>query len=93
MAIGDKVFATKPFGYNGQTLDPRQVVELAGCRNDEKLVRMGYFNPMPKGKVETFKCGVCGAIFVTEGDRFIHGNRRHGGATEKPAELEASAAA
>lgn len=96
MTIGEMVYATRPFGYNGKQLDPRQVVNLGGCRNDEKLMGMGYFAPVQKPgkgkKVELWQCGVCGENFLTESDRFIHGNNRHGGKFEKdePVKLEAS---
>ena len=76
MAIGDLVFTKRAFGYGSEELDARQVTELKGLPNDEKLMRLGYFMPVPEG-AKLFKCGVCGAKFMDEQARTIHGNNKH----------------
>ena len=76
MAIGDKVYPDRPMVYGGRHLDARQVTELLGLRNDELLQKMGRLVPVPGG-AEMFKCGECGAEFVDEVARGIHGNNRH----------------
>jgi hypothetical protein len=76
MAIGDLVYANKSFTYGGQALDRLQVVKLKGLLNDESMLRHGHFVPVPDD-VELFKCGICGAEFVAEAARTVHGNNRH----------------
>ena len=49
---------------------------MAGLRNDEKLIRLGYVNDLSI-KAETFTCGECGAEFVDLGTRDAHGQRQH----------------
>jgi len=74
--MAKKYWARRPFTYAGQELDRGQITELIGARNDEKLVRLGYFAPVEK-KAETFQCAVCGAEFVGYAEREYHGNKRH----------------
>jgi len=76
MAIGDKVYATRPMVYGGTHLDSRQVTELLGLRNDELLLDMGRLVPVSDG-AELKECGKCGAEFLDESARRIHGNKRH----------------
>jgi hypothetical protein len=89
MSIGDKVYASKSFGYAGEQLDQRQVIELKGLRNDEKLLRHGLFKPLPDENTELYECGRCGAKFLTEDARTVHGVKRHAGEKEEPAEIVA----
>ena len=76
MAIGDLVYANKEFTYGGQALDRLQVVKLKGFRLDESLLAHGHFIPVPDG-AELFQCGECGAEFLAETARDVHGHNRH----------------
>ena len=87
MAKGDRVVSLSTMVYGGQIVDKGQVIELRELRNDEALVRQGKLTPASRGKRGLYECGVCGAFFVNEGARNVHGNRRH--AAEKAATLVA----
>jgi len=78
-------WARRPFGYAGQELDRGQIVELVGAKNDEKLIRLGYFAPVEK-KAETYKCAECGAEFIGLAERTHHGDKRHSGKALTPEE-------
>lgn len=70
-------WATRPFGYAGQELDRGQIFELAGARNDEKLVRLGYVQPY-QGKVgDLVECAGCGGLFLGHNERIQHYEKRH----------------
>jgi len=76
MAIGDVVYAAAPMVYGGTTLDAKQVIELRGLKLDVLLLKQKRFVPTPKdGK--RVECGECGAVFLDETARRIHGNNRH----------------
>jgi hypothetical protein len=62
--------------YGGKTVDRRQVVELKGLRNDDGLLRHEQLVLVPKGH-EFVKCGECGAEFMEEATRTVHGDLRH----------------
>jgi len=85
MATKRRYWAKRPFGYAGQDLDRGQIVELISARNDEKLIRLGYFAPVEK-KAETFRCAVCGAEFIGPAERTYHGDKRHSGKVLTPEE-------
>lgn len=68
--------ANRPFGYGDLQLDRGQVFELAGFRNDEKLVRLNYCAEAPKG-LQAAVCSECGAGFVGDAERAAHGSDRH----------------
>lgn len=71
-------FALREFAYDDETgvLDRGQVVELRGHVNDAKLVRVHYLAPCHPGQ-ELVQCGNCGALFIDEHARYVHGERRH----------------
>jgi hypothetical protein len=72
----EEFYATRPFEYNGRDLDRGQILgELDGCRNDEKLVRLGYVAKVPNGTFS--ECGKCGARFIDQPLRNGHVKRRH----------------
>lgn len=64
------------FQYNGMQLDWGQVIRLRGARNDEKLLRLGHFQPVD-ARAERCQCGVCGAEFIGLEMREAHGDLRH----------------
>jgi hypothetical protein len=75
--VGAQVWAKRPFDYAAQSLDRGQVIELAGARNDEKLVRLGYLEPWKGSKRELHICDECGAQFVGLRERTVHFEKRH----------------
>ena len=72
-----KVWAKRPIGYNGQDIDRGQVFTLAGARNDEKLVRLGYVEPWDGKARDLHECAACGAQFIGGNERQGHYERRH----------------
>ena len=72
-----KVWAKRPIGYNGQDIDRGQVFTLAGARNDEKLVRLGYDEPWDGKARDLHECNACGAQFVGGNERQGHYEKRH----------------
>lgn len=81
-------WAKRPFEYAGKELDRGQITKLAGARNDEKLVRLGYFGILDSAS-ETFACSVCGAEFIGFAERDAHGKKRHAGRALSPAQEDA----
>jgi hypothetical protein len=71
------VWAKRPFDYGIVSLDREQTFELAGSRNDEKLLRLGYVEPYSGGKRELNTCDECGAVFLTLRGREMHFEKRH----------------
>ena len=71
-----KVWATRPYQYNGQQLDRGQVFEMANARNDERLELLGYLKPLEKG-TQLHTCAECGAEFTGIQERTAHGRKRH----------------
>jgi len=61
---------------NERQLDRGQIVELEGCVNDEKLVRLAYVALAPK-RATVVQCGECGAEFITDEGLASHGRERH----------------
>lgn len=57
-------------------VDRGQLVELVGCVNDEKLVRLGYVSSASKG-IAIVACKVCGGKFTTDEALSSHGRERH----------------
>jgi len=72
-----EVVTTKAFSYGGGELDAGQVVRLKGFVNDDKLLRFGYFR-LPTEDDGRCECGECGAVFIADNYRTVHGNKRHG---------------
>jgi len=71
--------ARRTFEYdNSLHLDRGQLFNLAGHRNDEKLVRIGFVEEVVR-KITPVQCGVCGQKFVDEYSLNSHGNMRHSG--------------
>jgi hypothetical protein len=87
--VADLYSARRPFGYGSEMLSPGQVVELGGFLNDEKLIRLGYLEPV-KGKVNPLPCRVCGAKFLDDGYRDRHGAKAHGPKPADPREEDAA---
>lgn len=81
--------ARRPFGYGDVMLSPGQVVELGGFSNDEKLIRLGYLEPV-KGKVSPLQCRLCGGQFLDEGFRDRHGKSAHPSRPMSPQEEDAA---
>jgi len=88
--MAKKYWARRPFTYAGQELDRGQITELVGARNDEKLVRLGYFAPVER-KAKTFQCAICGAEFIGPAERTHHGDKRHSGKVLTPEEEDRQA--
>ncbi len=59
-----KVKAKRVFNYNGYDLEAGEVFELAGCRNDEKLLTYGFLDEV-KGESGIIHC-TCGKKFMEE---------------------------
>jgi len=72
-----KAWAKRPFDYNGQSLDRGQVFTLAGARNDEKLLRLGYVDAWDGKAKDLHECAACGAQFVGGNERQGHYEKRH----------------
>ena len=62
--------------YAGNDLDRGQLMDLKGMPLDEKLERLGYVAKVDE-HARPAQCGVCGAWFLSERFRDLHGNRRH----------------
>ncbi len=75
--MGEKVLARRPIGYNGADVDRGQVFELAGARNDEKLLKWGYVEAWKGKKTDLHECAACGAQFVGGNERQGHYEKRH----------------
>lgn len=86
--MSQKYFARRPFGYAGRDLDRGQVVPLAGAQNDEKLVRLGYFQALEEGQ-GVVQCGHCHAQFIDHRTLQAHGNDRHRARVLTPHEEDA----
>lgn len=71
-----EVVTTKKFSYGGEQLDVGQVVRLKGFRNDSKLLGLGYFR-LPTENDDRKTCAECGAVFVADNLRTVHGDNRH----------------
>ena len=74
---GSKVWAKRPIGYGTQEIDRGQVFELAGARNDEKLLRLGYIAPFEGKAKDMVECAACGAQFIGGDERRGHYEKRH----------------
>lgn len=74
---GDLVYASKPINYGIVNLDKFQVTQLLGLRNDELLLRQKKLVPVV-GITETYECSECGAKFIDEFHREMHGHTHHG---------------
>ncbi len=74
---GSKVWAKRPIGYGSQEIDRGQVFELAGARNDEKLLRLGYIAPFEGKPKDLVECAACGAQFIGGDERRGHYEKRH----------------
>jgi hypothetical protein len=66
------------FTYHGVNYDRGQLMALIGGPRDEQLQRMGYVQPAPPEEKHLHaQCGSCGAWFLTEQFRDMHGRQRH----------------
>jgi hypothetical protein len=75
---GDYCVARRTFAYTDDLpLDRGQVFRLTGQLNDEKLIRLGYVDPVGQKPKTTYPCRVCGKEFVEMGLRDGHGKARH----------------
>ena len=75
--MGSKVWAKRPIGYGSQEIDRGQVFDLAGARNDEKLLRLGYIAPFEGKPKDLVECAACGAQFIGGDERRGHYEKRH----------------
>lgn len=71
---GKRVWAKRPFVYNGQSLDRGQIFRLVGARNDRKLIDLNYVGEV-SDTAETYQCALDGAEFVDLATRHAHGQR------------------
>jgi len=63
--------------YAGHQLFRGQLINLQRRKNDDALVRFGYFEPF-EGKIDqACQCGECGRLFDEESARTEHGRRAH----------------
>lgn len=70
-----EVWATRPYAYDGVSLDRGQVFRLKGLRNDKLLTDLDYCQA-----VETpgrFPCRVCASVFMDPWALEGHGKLRH----------------
>ena len=84
-------YVRRPFDYAGEELDRGQIIELKGARNDEKLLRLGYVQELPRN-TGFRECGVCFKKFVGEGERNGHAEMRHSDRYKGMTALEKEAA-
>ncbi|MBP9027299.1 MAG: hypothetical protein KBH81_14275 [Phycisphaerae bacterium] len=75
--MGQQVMARRPIGYSSKDIDRGQVFELAGARNDEKLLRLGYLEAWKGKRNDLHECAACGALFVGGNEREGHYEKRH----------------
>lgn len=75
--MAGKVWAKRPIGYGTQEIDRGQVFDLAGARNDEKLLRLGYIAPYEGKPKDLVECAACGAQFIGGDERRGHYEKRH----------------
>jgi hypothetical protein len=57
--MAQKAIARRPFDYAGKALDRGQVFELAGSRNDEKLLRLRYVEEWKGKDKDLHECAAC----------------------------------
>lgn len=86
------------FGYDEETpnLDRGQVFRMHGHVNDQKLIDLRYVVPV-KPKTEVVECGECGALFLDDHARTVHGDKWHSFTCEcgwqaKPSQMSAAEA-
>lgn len=72
-----KAWAKRPFGYGALDLDRGQVFPLAGARNDERLLRLGYVDTWDGKEKDLHECAACGAKFIGGNERQGHYEKRH----------------
>jgi hypothetical protein len=72
----DRVVSRRQFGYGDRQLVPGEVAELLGLPNDEKLLRLGYFERV-RAKAKAVQCNQCGREFLELGTLQAHGRRDH----------------
>jgi hypothetical protein len=69
--------ARRSFRYDlDLELDKGQIFNPRNHRNDDKLLRLGYFE-VAHGRPEIHECNRCGAKFKDYGSLNTHGNLRH----------------
>lgn len=61
--------------HGGTPVDHGQLIHLLGGVNEEKLLRIGYIAPHDNS--DPVVCGECGAMFISDMYRTMHGNKRH----------------
>lgn len=76
MVVGQRYWATRPYGYNGKELDRGQVFVAEPCRGNLRLGRYGYVGLVHK-RAELYQCDTCGAEFIDEPCRRAHYEKRH----------------
>lgn len=68
-----KVWAKRPFTYNGVKLARGQVFELIGARNDDKLLGMNYVGEID-GRKTLYEFEDSGIEFIGEAERQAYGD-------------------
>jgi hypothetical protein len=66
------VFAKFPQEYNGKQLDRGEIITTEECKNDEKLVGLGFLILYDSKKHGLKKCLNCSRGFITEGFLYAH---------------------
>lgn len=73
---GALVVARRSFDYTDDLgVDRGQIFRLRNCRNDEKMLRLGYVSETNDENGHT--CGKCGAVFTGLLELNGHGKLRH----------------
>ncbi len=65
---GKRVYARWPFNYEGYNVSRHEIFNLTGARNDDKLLRMRYCEPVRTG-TRTFQAPNGGPYFISESGR------------------------
>lgn len=82
-------WARRPLTYAGANLDRGQTLTLAGARNDEKLLRLGYLAQYEGKSRDLVTCDECGAKFISHDTRIGHHEKRHSGVALSPDQEDA----
>lgn len=72
-----KVWTRRPGAYAGKQRDFGEVFDLPDGSKREQLLRLGYLEKS-SGR-SSVKCGDCGAGFIGDAERNMHGRKRHQG--------------
>ena len=85
-----RAFAKRRFTYNGIVLEPGEVFEMIGARNDSKLVGLKYCEEI-KRKGDVLNC-TCGKSFAGEAvEAYLRGHQASDKHPKEPIILSARA--